>query len=183
VLAVDPYALKAILAATGPVTVEDGTTVSAEDVVPFVLHDQYIDESINEPGRAERQDRLADVAAAAVDALAGPVDAATLVEELMQAAYHRHVLAWSNVPEEQRGWEAGGIDGELDRQSTLVSLVNRGCNKLDWFVDVSASLEFAPTPQGREGSLRVVVENRTPPGQSSYIAGPQPRCGVSAAGE
>jgi hypothetical protein len=183
VLAVDPYALKAILAATGPVTVEDGTTVSAEDVVPFVLHDQYIDESINEPGRAERQDRLADVAAAAVDALAGRVDAATLVEELMQAAYHRHVLAWSNVPEEQRGWEAGGIDGELDRQSTLVSLVNRGCNKLDWFVDVSASLEFAPTPQGREGTLRVVVENRTPPGQSSYIAGPQPRCGVSAAGE
>jgi Protein of unknown function (DUF4012) len=183
VLAVDPYALKAILTATGPVTVEDGTTVSAESVVPFVLHDQYIDESIDEPGRAERQDRLSDVAAAAVDALGGSVDAATLVEELMQAAYHRHVLAWSAAPEEQAGWEASGIDGELDAQSTLVSLVNRGCNKLDWFVDVSARLEFAPTPQGREGTLRVTVDNRTPPGQSSYIAGPQPRCGVSAAGD
>lgn len=183
VFAVDPFALRAILAATGPVTVEDGTTVSAEDVVPFVLHDQYIDESIDEPGRAERQDRLADVAAAAVEALDGPVDAARLVEELMQAAYHRHVLAWSSVDEEQRGWEASGIDGELDPQSTLVGLVNRGCNKLDWFVDVSVRLEFAPTPQGRQGTLRVAVENRTPPGQSSYIAGPQPDCGVDAAGE
>jgi hypothetical protein len=183
VLAVDPYALKAILAATGPVTVEDGTVVSADTVVPFVLHDQYIDESINEPGRAERQDRLSDVASAAVDALGGKVDAATLVEQLMQAAYHRHVLAWSSVPDQQQGWEASGIDGELDPQSVQVSLVNRGCNKLDWFVDVSAELEFAPTPEGREGTLRVTVENRTPPGQSSYIAGPQPACGVTAAGD
>ena len=183
VLAVDPYALRAVLAATGPVTVEDGTTVSADEVVPFVLHDQYIDESIDEPGRAERQDRLSDVATAAVDALAGAVDAVTLVEELMQAAYARHVLAWSAAEEEQAGWEASGIDGELDAQSTAVSLVNRGCNKLDWFVDVSARLDFAPTAEGREGTLRVVVENRTPPGQSSYIAGPQPSCGVTAAGE
>jgi hypothetical protein len=183
VLAVDPYALRAVLEATGPVTVEDGTRVSADSVVPFVLHDQYVDESIDEPGRAERQDRLSDVAAAAVDALAGPVDAVTLVEQLMEAAYHRHVLAWSSVEDQQAGWEASGIDGELDSRSTMVSLVNRGCNKLDWFVDVSAQLDFAPTAEGRQGTLRVVVENKTPQGQSSYIAGPQPRCGVTAAGD
>jgi hypothetical protein len=183
VLAVDPYALRAVLSATGPVTVEDGTRVSAETVVPFVLHDQYADESIDEPGRAERQDRLSDVAAAAVDALAGSVDAVTLAEELMQAAYHRHVLAWSSVEDEQAGWEASGIDGELDARSTMVSLVNRGCNKLDWFMDVSAQLDFAPTAEGRQGTLRVVAENKAPPGQSSYIAGPQPRCGVNAAGD
>ena len=183
VLSVDPYALRAVLAATGPVTVEDGTTVSAESVVPFVLHDQYIDESIDEPGRAERQDRLSDVAAAAVDALGGPVDAITLADELMQAAYHRHVLAWSSVAEQQAGWEASGIDGELGPQSTMVSLVNRGCNKLDWFVDAAADLELTPTAEGREGTLRITVDNRTPGGQSSYIAGPQPRCGVTAAGD
>ncbi len=183
VLSVDPYALRAVLAATGPVTVEDGTTVSAESVVPFVLHDQYIDESIDEPGRAERQDRLSDVAAAAVDALAGPVDAVALADELMKAAYNRHVLAWSSVPDEQNGWEASGIDGELDPQSTLVSLVNRGCNKLDWFVDVSADLQFTPTPAGREGTLRITVDNHTPVGESSYIGGPQPNCGVSAGGD
>jgi hypothetical protein len=183
VLSVDPYALRAVLAATGPVTVEDGTSVSADSVVPFVLHDQYIDESIDEPGRAERQDRLSDVAAAAVDALGGPVDAVALAEELMQAAYHRHVLAWSSAADEQAGWEASGIDGELDPRSTMVGLVNRGCNKLDWFVDVRADLSFAPSPEGREGTLRVTVDNRTPPGQSSYIAGPQSRCGVDATGD
>jgi hypothetical protein len=183
VLSVDPYALRAILEATGPVTVEDGTTVSADDVIRFVLHDQYIDQSVNEPGRAERQDRLSDVATAAVDALGGQVDAVTLVEELMKAAYNRHVLAWSSVEEQQGGWEASGIDGELDPQSAAVGLINRGCNKLDWFVDVSATLEFDPTPEGRQGTLRVAVENRTPAGESSYIAGPRPQCGVAAAGD
>ena len=28
----------------------------------------------------------------------------------MQAAYHRHVLAWSRVPDEQQGWEASGVE-------------------------------------------------------------------------
>ena len=182
VLAVDPYLLRAILRATGPVEA-DGDVVSADDVVQFTLHDQYIDQAIDEPGRAERQDRLADVAAAAVEALAGPVDAPTLVEELMQASYQRHVLAWSSVEEQQAGWEATGIDGELDAGSTMVSLVNRGCNKLDWFLDVSADLTFESAPEGRQGILRVAVDNRTPAGQSSYIAGPRPTCGVDAAGD
>jgi hypothetical protein len=182
VLAVDPYLLRAILRATGPVQVDDDV-VSAEDVVPFTLHDQYINQVIEEPGRAERQDRLADVAAAAVEALGGPVDGPTLVEELMQASYRRHILAWSSVAEQQAGWEASGIDGELDAGSTMVSLVNRGCNKLDWFVHVSADLTIEAVPEGRQGILRVGVDNRTPAGQSSYIAGPRPNCGVDAAGD
>jgi hypothetical protein len=182
VLAVDPYLLRAILRATGPVQV-DGDVVSAEDVVQFTLHDQYIGQEIEQPGRAERQDRLSDVAAAAVEALGGEVDAPTLVEELMQASYQRHVLAWSSVEEQQAGWQATGIDGELDADSAMVSVVNRGCNKLDWFVDVSADLTFEPAPEGRQGILRVAVDNRTPAGQSPYITGPRPLCGVDAAGD
>nr|MBA2626260.1 DUF4012 domain-containing protein [Acidimicrobiia bacterium] len=182
VLALDPYLLEAVLAATGPVVAE-GDQVSAESVVPFVLHDQYINESIDEPGRAERQDRLSDVAAAATDALSGDVDAVTLAEQLIEAANGRHLLAWSKVPEEQAGWESAGLDGELDSNSMLVGLVNRGCNKLDWFIDVAASFDVETVAGEREGVLRVAVQNSTPPGESSYIAGPQPDCGVRAAGD
>jgi len=174
--------LEAVLAATGPVVAE-GDPVSADSVVPFVLHDQYINESIDEPGRAERQDRLSDVAAAATDALSKDVDAVTLAEQLIEAANGRHLLAWSKVPEEQAGWESAGLDGELDSNSMLVGLVNRGCNKLDWFIDVAASFDVETVAGEREGVLRVAVQNSTPPGESSYIAGPQPDCGVRAAGD
>ncbi|CAN5424061.1 hypothetical protein BH18ACT1_BH18ACT1_02190 [soil metagenome] len=182
VLALDPYLLEAVLAATGPVVAE-GDPVSADSVVPFVLPDPYINESIDEPGRAERQDRLSDVAAAATDALSKDVDAVTLAEQLIEAANGRHLLAWSKVPEEQAGWESAGLDGELDSNSMLVGLVNRGCNKLDWFIDVAASFDVETVAGEREGVLRVAVQNSTPPGESSYIAGPQPDCGVRAAGD
>lgn len=183
VLAIDPYGVQAILDATGPVDIE-GQSVGAEQIAPLILHDQYVDQSLDDTGRAERQERLSAIAVAAVDALQRPdVDAVALVEGFIEAANQRHILAWSSLEVDQQAWVAGRVDGALSADSMLVSLVNRGGNKLDWFMDVEAELNVVSTLTGSEGTVTVRVANRTPEGQSSYIAGPYPGSGALAAGD
>jgi hypothetical protein len=180
VLVVDPFALQAFLRATGPVEV-DGRSLGAEDVVDYLLHEQY--EGL-QPGssQSERRERLSEVAEVAIAALEDELDLIELVEGLIEAANGRHILAWSPDTEEQRTWVSASIDGALTEDSLLVSLVNRGANKLDWFVDVAADLALQQTNQGRMGVLRIRVDNSSPT-EPSYVAGPSPRTGAVEAGD
>lgn len=180
VLAVDPHVVRALLAATGPVSV-DGTVLGADDVVQYLLHDQYdvFGDEVADAGpspQSVRRDRLGDLVAAALAALeTGDVDVVTLVEGLRDAVRGRHLLAWSPDPQAQRGWEAAEMSGSLEADSIAVSLLNRGANKLDLFVDVDASLSFgAPVGDRRPGSLEITVRNRTPSGEVPYVVGPNP---------
>lgn len=170
VLVVDPVALQAVVAATRPVVVA-GETYEAEEIPAALLHDQYADFGTSGPDQGARREVLGAVASAAFGALdEGEWSPATLVEELGRAIRGRHVLAWSSDEVEQQGWEAAGMDGAVDASSLLVSILNRGGNKLDWFLDVDASLAFADD----EAVVRVDIANRTPDGEVEYVAGPNP---------
>lgn len=183
VLALDPLALRGILAATGPVNV-NGRQMSADNVVHFALHDQYALQGPGGESRDERKEGLSAIAVAAVEALRKDFDSVSLIEGLVEAARGRHLLAWSSVESDQAAWEASRMDGALTPDSLLLSLINRGGNKLDWFVDVEGSLTAEPGPGDKTAiALRTTMSNRTPEGESSYVAGPSAGSGAVAAGD
>lgn len=183
VLAIDPTALQAILAATGPVEVA-GATVAAEGVVELLTHGQYAGLTGFEP-QADRREMLGSIAAAAMNALQGPgSDLAVLAEGLAAAAQGRHLLAWSARPAEARGWTAAGLDGRLGRDSLALAVLNRGGNKLDRFLEVDAALALTPAPPVGRGApvatdftVTIHLSNRVPTGESVYVAGPHPDSG------
>jgi hypothetical protein len=182
VIVVDAAALAAVLRAGGPVTVDE-TELEASDAIDFVLHDQY--EVLGTVGgeRAARRDALGRLAAVAFQRVAdGDVDMARLAEGLAEAARGRHVLAWARRPVEQAAWTAAGVAGQLAEDSFGVALLNRGGNKLDYFVRAQAEISSAPGGGVREVVVTVRLRNSVGRGEVPYVAGPHP--GVDAvAGE
>ncbi len=60
----------------------------------------------------------------------------------------------------------------------MVSMLNRGGNKLDQFLQVGADLTFQPAGPDAEVTLRIALANLTPEGEPTYVAGPEPSSGV-----
>lgn len=172
VLALDPVALSQLMRVTGPVEV-DNRRIGADTVVAELLHDQY--QRFSTEQRPERQEALGRVAGAVVARLeGGGWSISGLADALVVAARGRHVLAWSARPSEQAGWEAAGVAGQLRDDSLLVSVLNRGGNKLDQHLRVEADLDVQRSPAGSEASLRLVLHNAVPEGEPPYVTGPLP---------
>jgi len=178
VLALDVPLLAAILAATGPVALDDGV-VSETTVVDDLLHRQY-DGLDPKDAQAPRRERLGEIAAAVVGALEeGHYSPGRLATSLANASRGRHLLAWSAHGGDQRTWQTTRVAGTLAPSSLAVSVLNRGGNKLDPFVDVGAALELQPARDGTEVTVRLTLANQTPAGQSGYVAGPYPGTGLA----
>jgi hypothetical protein len=182
VLSVDAVALRALLMLTGPVTI-DGAALDADTVVPFVLHDQYsqyLATGNTDVNQAAREDRLRAVAGAALEAFdqASHLDLSALAV-LADAARARHLMAWSSVPDQQAGFEAAGIDGSLPPRGVLLSVVNRGGNKLDWFLGVRADMSVETGADADHVVVTVALHNRVDPAaETRYVAGPYPSSGL-----
>ncbi len=185
-LLMDPVALEALLTVVGPVVV-DGDTYSADNVLRFIFVDQY-DEfllggettdnlSTFEESDLLRRDRLADIAAAAVGALATEEwDPVALINALRPVAGGRHLLGYSQVPVEQAMWEALGMAGATDGDEFGVALLNIGANKLDPFVAVSVEVtqssgEVVGDAVGTDLELAITVRNDAPAGLDPAITG------------
>jgi hypothetical protein len=178
VLALDPVALQALLAAEGPVDVA-GRTLTTEDVVQYLLLQQYRETPPGDPAQQARRDQLGQVARTSVDRLDdGEYEPADLVDALRGAAQGRHVLAWSRHPVEQRAWEAASIDGSLQKDSLLVAVLNTSGTKLDQFLHVDAELSEEERGGGRLVTVRLRLRNDAPAGEPSYVIGPHPASGV-----
>jgi hypothetical protein len=170
VIALDIFALRSLLAATGPVEV-DGRTITTDNVVRFLMIDQY--EGSTGVPQAARRELLSDVAQAVVDRVeAGEWDFTTLVSQLADAVEGRHLMLWSPEPVAQDGWEAVRAAGIVDGESLLLGLHNRGGNKLDQFLAVDADLSTRAVTDGTQVEIRVRVRNEAPTGLVPYIAGP-----------
>lgn len=172
VLAMDVIALQAVLRSVGSVTVEDDQ-IDADGVVAFVLHDQYVRfEQDRTQQVTARRDHLGQIASAVVTALETQgTDIPQLAEALTGAAAGRHLLAWSADPREQRGWQAAHVSGEMDASSLLVTVQNRGVNKLDWFFHLDCELRVSALGDRTLVEVLMTMENGTPPGEPSYVAG------------
>lgn len=179
VLAVDAEFLRAVLAATGPVVIGPDT-FSEANVVQYILHDQYAGMTM-EGTQAARRDRLGEIAAATLGTVeSGSVSFTALARQMVRAGRGRHLLAWSARPAEQQAWNTAGISGSLGPTSLAVSVLNRGGNKLDDFLTVEAAIDLRPGGGTTDVTIDLTARNRTPAGEASYVAGPNPQSGVGA---
>ncbi len=177
VVALDVEALHALLVATGPI--DAGGLVDASNVVDLLTHDQYasLAPSGQDEALAARRERLGSIAREAVAAVsAGRFSPSDLAASLADATTGRHVLVWSRDQREEDGWRAAHVDGALGGDDLVLSVINRGGNKLDRFLEASARLRVSA---GR-AILDVSLRNTTPEGQSPYVEGPYPGAGAAA---
>ena len=183
VLGLDVVALKDLLLATGPVRLDDGTTISADQVLTDVMLRQYLNIS-GYPDQNTRRDRLSEIARGALANLdEGGWHAADLVDQLRGAGRGRHLLAWSSHEGQQRGWTAAGIDGAVAPDAVLVGFHNRGGNKLDQFMAVKGSVQTQSVASGWAVTVELTLQNLTPAtGIPQYVEGPYPGATGGAAG-
>ena len=74
-----------------------------------------------------------------------------------------------------RAFEAAGVDGEITEGGVLLSVVNRGGNKLDWFLDVEATMSVTAAPPAKvevHARLRNQVGPGSPPTCRARIQDP-----------
>ncbi len=182
VLAIDVAGLRMLLEATGPV-VADGQTVGADDVEPYLLHDQYAGLTDDSADANDRQDRLGALAHAVLDQLQGQsIDLTSLAKAMSGVVGGRHLMIWSSQPAVQAAWVASGASGSLTPRSVSVALINLGGNKLDQFVPVRVSVTTAPSGPNTAVTMTARIADATPPGESQFVAGPFPGVPVGYGG-
>ncbi len=177
VVLLDSAGLATMVGATGPIEV-DGISYDQQGLLDYLLTGQYlefheVDQTLDDV--EDRRDRLGDIADTVFNALQADVDAPALVRSLQTAARQRHLLIWSADPEIQAGWEAIDVAGVVTPESLLLSILNRGGDKMDAFLNIEADLSFADNAAGGvDATLRVSLENATPEGMPHYVTGRSP---------
>jgi hypothetical protein len=156
VFAIDPAGLAAFLRLLGPVNVAGWPVpITADNAEQIMLHDQYVVED-----RQERIDFLGEVAQVTwlrftSGALPAPQQ---LLGTLAPAASEKHILLWSNRPEEQRLFEDIGASGRMAPvNGDFLGLVtqNASGNKIDYFLRRSVDYQVQLDPGS--GRLRATA--------------------------
>lgn len=178
VFALDIAGVQDLIELTGPVEVpgSDGVaeTVSAETVVADLTLEQYL----RDTSRGERRERLGEISAAVFQALTErPIPAVDLIATIRASGRERRLLIWSQDDAQQSAWEALHVGGTLEPNAVMLSLMNRGGNKLDPFMAIETTVHQSPaTPSQRIGQtellVTVSVTNNAPPGLPQYVEGP-----------
>lgn len=169
-IVLDVDGIRALLRAVGPVEV-DGVRYSADNVRGELLREQYRRFAGD---RDVRRDQLGDVAQAIFARLqAGKWEVGELANQLVDAVAERHLMVWSLDPALARTWRQVGADGHLSSNSLAVSLLNRGAEKLDSWINTESIVTHEP---GTGGSTRLTLRYRitnTAPGDGpAYLVGP-----------
>ena len=141
VLSFDPVALSYLLAATGPVTLQTGQTLTAQDAVPLLLNQVY---SIY-PKPSDQNAFFAEAAASVFSLVtSGKGSPLVMFAALERAAKEGRVLLWSANPAEEKIFTASGIGGVLpvsnDKQTVMGTYFNDVTGaKMDYFVKAKVS--------------------------------------------
>jgi hypothetical protein len=177
VIQIDPSGLAAILEGTGPVTVPELGSVTADNVVDLVLNEAYV----RFPGIDERSDVLKEVAEATFEKLVnGRYDSLRpLAEALVRSVEGRHILMHTSAVTPEARLRFFGATGELpdplDADAVHLTVQNVSGNKLDYYLDTALDLTGDREP-GAVGHLRatITLSNDAPAGvtQPRYIFGP-----------
>lgn len=134
-IAIDPAALAAIVRATGPVEAEGIGRISANQIEPLVLVEQY---RLTDKA-ADRKDLMVGVGRAVVGALlAGRGEPRALLNEIGATAADGHILVASNVADEQSVLVSAKIAGnvsETGQPFAQAVVVNAAGSKLDAYLD------------------------------------------------
>lgn len=169
VIAVDVEALRKLIGVVGPVEV-DGVSYTVESVAGQLLRDQYALYG----DRDVRRDRLGEVARAVFTRFeAGEWSLEDMATALIDSVQGRHLMIWSVDEEASEAWAGVGADGHLTDTSLVVSLMNRGANKLDSYVETALDVSAERTGSGGTAlTLSYDVTNASPETGPAYVLGP-----------
>ena len=177
VILADPFALAALLQATGPVALPGyGIRIDADNVVPFTTNEAY---SVFQDSRARKR-VLGDVARAAFGRyIAQPSANLANLELLLRATADRHILVYSDDPGMEEGLLATPVAGTLapaGADDNLVSIVVNSAagSKVDFYQERDIRQSVTLREDGSAtATVDLVLRNRTPTSaKPGYIFGP-----------
>jgi hypothetical protein len=169
VFGVDPFALQAMLAAAGPVTVKgypgtyDGTNLAA-----FIESKEYVVFSgASQAAQTARKDFLSKVAATVLrKLLSGSGDAAAITSALGRSADGGHLALWSTKPQEQAEVSGTPLANELPSTPSpfaSVSVDNATGSKLDYYLNRKLSYSARScSGKYRSSAIAVTLTNNAP---------------------
>ena len=140
VISVDPVALGYLLAATGPVTLVDGTTIDQSNAVEVLLNGIYRRYQDND----KQDDMFASAARKIFDVVkAGKGDSRAVITSLVSAADENRLAIWSARPTEQREIARTGISGAVggDEGKTPhvgIYLSDSAGSKMEYYLDYAS---------------------------------------------
>ncbi len=174
VVATDPVGLSHLLELIGPVTLPDGETVTAGNVVDLTERTAYA----RYPNTAERKRFLITVAGAVSEAISRSLaEPARLLPVLSRLVDERRIQIWSRDPAEEQRLAATPLGGALPRQpGPFAGLVvnNSAGGKLDYYLrrSLTYSLDACRDDGLRATTVRVRLDNDVPRGAlPSYVTG------------
>ena len=178
VIAVDPFALQALLGLTGDVQVPGVGQVTADKVVAVVSNEAYTEIA----GNAQRKEILGGVASVALEQLlAGDASnhAAELLDALAPLGGDRHLMLHSSDADVQAAFERLDLAGALPRprntgDTVAVVVNNAAVNKVDYYVDRLVEQRVRLRPDGSAVVKLQVTFTSTAPssGPGTHVLGP-----------
>jgi hypothetical protein len=187
VVALDVPTVAAILDATGPARLPDGTMLTGANAQQQLLEKAYQGVPDTRGGQAERRRRLREAADVVVGKLlSGETGAVPLAGALGRMAAGRHVM-WSDVPREQELLVAAGAAGALDAGAAAggdlatFTVLNLGGgrfegNKLDYYARRAVDVAVEVHRDVARVTRRMTLRNDAPTsGLTGYVGGLQRR--------
>jgi hypothetical protein len=167
VVTTDPVTLSYLLAVTGPVTLANGSTLTAADVVRYVESGVYRAHPHSDTRRNAAFQQVAE--AAFQQLLSGHDNAKALVDALVRAAGERRLLVYSTHPDEQRLLQTTAVSGEIPQTPgpfAGMAVINASGNKLDYYLSGALRYDLLGCrPDGsRDTRITVTLTNSTPAG-------------------
>lgn len=147
VLAIDPYVLSYVLAATGPVELADGSMLTSENAVKLLLSDVYAtipDSRAQDAFFASVTNRVFNVLSSRA------VDPAKLLRAIGQSGDEGRVRLWSADPAEQKVIEEttlAGVPAEESEAVLGVYLNDATGGKMDYYLTTTVALSCGEEEQ------------------------------------
>lgn len=184
---VDLHAMASMLKVTGPVRIKAlRATVTADNVVEFVAHAQYLNLPWNSRGvrRQTLGPRL--VAEALLGTFFREASGEEALRALVGAAAGGHILLHSGHPEVQAALAEAGVTGSFapppgggDFFGVVTN--NAAANKVDYYIRRTVRYEVSlGQDHGEIARARVSFRNGAPAGTPSYALGPHSGTGLTA---
>jgi hypothetical protein len=160
VISVDPIALSYLLAATGPVTLSDGTVLDQSNAVDVLLNGIY--------QRYQNNDQQDDVFASAARKIfdvvkGGQGQSRGVIEALVAAANENRLTVWSSHTPEQReiaqtglSGIVGGDDGKTPHVGVYLS--DASASKMEYYLDYTTVVRTGRCLSGGIQELSTVTE-------------------------
>jgi Protein of unknown function (DUF4012) len=163
VIAIDPFTLGYLLAATGPVRLDDGTTLTGANAAGFILKDEYA-----VLAGAQRKQYLVTLGRAVFDHLVtGAGSTRAVVAALGRAAGEGRLLIASPAhPAEQALLETRRLGGALPETTAPFAAVvinDAGSGKLDYYLGRRLSYNAGSCANGqRTATVGIALTNNAP---------------------